>query len=78
MADRPPELIAFGSAVRQLRHAAELTQDDVSRASGLHTTYISEIERGIRNPTWITVCRLAAALEVPVALLAERAEHAKT
>jgi len=62
----------LGRAVKVVRVARGLTQEQVSAASGLHPTYISDIERGARNPSWEAVTRLAAGIGVPVAELARQ------
>ncbi len=56
-------LRAFGEAVRQQRQKLALSQEELSFRSKLDRTYISGIERGVRNPTLKTVYRIAAALE---------------
>ena len=62
----------FAANLRRLRVAAELTQDGLSDLSGLHTTEISRLERGVRDPRLSTIVRLARALRVePGLLLAE-------
>jgi len=53
---------AFGRVVRQRRTALDLSQEQFSFDAGYDRTYISGIERGVRNPTLATICRLAAAL----------------
>lgn len=45
------------------------SQEQFAFESGLHRTYVSGIERGIRNPTVTILERLAAALEVEPAEL---------
>jgi transcriptional regulator with XRE-family HTH domain len=40
----------------------------------MHPTYLSGIERGIRNPTWDKLTALARALDIPVSALARDAE----
>lgn len=65
----------LGQAVRRLRQAHRLTIEDLAAAAGMHATYLSGIERGIRNPTWSKVCGLADALEVSVSALAGEAEE---
>ena len=47
-----------------------LTQEQVSAASGLHPTYISDIERGARNPSWEAITRLAEGIGVSTAEIA--------
>jgi transcriptional regulator with XRE-family HTH domain len=51
-----------------------LSQEDLAHRSGLHPTYISGIERGVRNPSWRSVGRLCEALGVPLSELARLAE----
>jgi transcriptional regulator with XRE-family HTH domain len=53
---------------------AGLTQEQVSAVSGLHPTYISDIERGLRNPGWNAVSRIADGLGISVADLAQQYE----
>jgi transcriptional regulator with XRE-family HTH domain len=52
-----------GQNVRRLRQAKGLSQEELAFAADLHRTYISGVERGIRNPTVLIVARIAAALE---------------
>jgi len=54
----------LGNNVRRLREDKGWSQDKLSEESGLHRTYISGIERGIRNPTIEIVYEIALALEV--------------
>jgi transcriptional regulator with XRE-family HTH domain len=65
----------LGRAVRRLRRAHRLTIEDLASAAGMHPTYLSGIERGVRNPTWSKVSGLADALEVSVSALAGEAEE---
>lgn len=55
--------------VRRLREARGLSQEGFRFESGLDRTYISGIERGVRNPTILVVERIAKALGVPAWLL---------
>jgi transcriptional regulator with XRE-family HTH domain len=53
--------------VRRLRkERTGLSQEQFANEHGIDRTYISGIERGVRNPTITIVERLAAALEVDV------------
>lgn len=67
MADRSVVQRRLGRAVKRVRVDRGLTQEQVSAASGLHPTYISDIERGARNPSWEAITRLADGIGVPVA-----------
>lgn len=62
--------------VRRLREARGWSQEELGFESDLHRTYISGIERGVRNPTVTIVARLARALGVaPAQLLASGRGH---
>jgi transcriptional regulator with XRE-family HTH domain len=57
-----PALAAFGAHLRACRRASGMTQEDLAAASQLHWTYISQIERGMRNLTYKSLLMLAAGL----------------
>lgn len=71
MANRDPILAAFGLRLRQQREAKGLTQERLAEKADLDQTYISGIERGLRNPGIKNVVRLARALGIPTAKLVE-------
>ena len=52
--------------LRRLRQAEGLGQEKFALEHGFDRTYISGIERGVRNPTILVLERLAIALKVPV------------
>lgn len=62
-----------GANVRRLRLERGLTQEALADAAGLDRTYVSGLERGVRNPSLSTLSKLAAALDVPLARLVEDA-----
>ncbi len=62
MPKRDTVLAALGQNVRRRREARELTQEKLAEKAGLDPTYISGIERGLRNPGIKNVARLAKAL----------------
>ena len=70
-----PLLVAFGSAVGEVRRRSGLSQEALAQGAGLQRTYVNEVERGRRNPTLITVARLAEALGISVAELAIASEQ---
>ncbi len=59
----------LGKAIRKLRTDAGLSQEKLGEMTGLDRTYISGIERGVRNPSIRNIERLANALKVKVAEL---------
>jgi transcriptional regulator with XRE-family HTH domain len=62
-------LSGFGRNVARLRNTAALSQDKLAEKANLDRTYLSGIERGVRNPGIKVVIRLARALGVSVAQL---------
>jgi transcriptional regulator with XRE-family HTH domain len=58
--------------IKRLRQARGWSQEELADEAGLHRTYVSGIERGVRNPTITIVAVLAKALAVaPAELLAQ-------
>lgn len=55
--------------VRKLRTAAQLSQEEMAVRMGVEQTYVSGLERGVRNPTITTLDRAATALNVKIAEL---------
>lgn len=53
-----------GRNVRRLRLQKGLTQEQLSADSGFSQQYISDLERGLRNPTVVSVYELAQAMDV--------------
>jgi transcriptional regulator with XRE-family HTH domain len=54
----------LGLNVRRLREAKGWSQEDYADRAGIHRTYVSDIERGKRNPTVTVVQKLAKPFEV--------------
>jgi transcriptional regulator with XRE-family HTH domain len=57
-------LVEFGLRLKQLRLAKELSQEQLGMLAHLDRTYISGIERGVRNVGVINIFRIAQALKV--------------
>jgi transcriptional regulator with XRE-family HTH domain len=53
----------FGKVIRRRREAAGFSQEALAEEAGLHRTYISLLERGLRTPTIEVVRQLAEALD---------------
>ena len=56
----------LGKKVRELRTSHNLTQERLGEITGLDRTYISGIERGVRNPSLRNIEKLAKALKVSI------------
>ena len=64
------QTMTLGERVRELRLAAGMTQDALTRASGLSLSLLTHLEQGVTpDPRWSTICKLADGLGVPVAAL---------
>ena len=68
-------LAAFGRAVRRRRERMGKSQEQFAFDAGLDRTYVSGIERGVRNPTVKTILRLCAVLGTKPSKLLASAER---
>ncbi len=59
----------LGRNLRRLRQERDWSQEELAHESGLHRTYISDLERVARNPTITVVDRLAQTFGVPIGQL---------
>jgi transcriptional regulator with XRE-family HTH domain len=67
-----PESRRFGRTVAALRTRRGLTQAALADKAGFHRTYLARVEIGYqKNPTVLTLRRLAKALEVELAELVQ-------
>jgi len=66
----------LGRAIKQLRQARGTTQDELAEKATLHRTYISDVERGTRNPSRSSLHSIAAALEMTLSDVFKHAEQA--
>ena len=62
---RGKEAEIFGSTVRRLRADRGWTQEHLAEAAGLTTTYVGQIERGVRVPSLTVILKLARGLALP-------------
>lgn len=64
MQKRDPMLRSFGHSVAKHRRAKGLSQEALSEKADLDRTYLSDIERGVRNPGIKNVILIAKALGI--------------
>ena len=62
-AGKDPDLVALGRQLAALREEAKMTQESLADASGLHWTYVGQVERGERNLSYRNLLKLARGLK---------------
>ena len=63
-----------GRNLKKYRKEAGFSQEGLALECGLHRTYVSGVERGVRNTTVVVLERIAEALNVPAARLLDDSE----
>lgn len=74
---RTPQQI-LGQAVTERRQQLGLTQEQLALRSDLHQRWISNVENGHRNPSYASLRRLAAGLDMPLSELMVLVERERT
>lgn len=69
MVDEKIALAVLGKHIREARVTAGLTQERLAELCDFDSTYVSLLERGQRNPPYLTLCNLAEQLGCSVAQL---------
>lgn len=59
-----PATEAFGARVRARRQALGKSQEKLAQDSGLHWTFVGQVERGRRNLSLMNILKLAEGLEI--------------
>lgn len=67
-------LVAFGTAVRQVRRNVGISQEELAHLSGIDRSYLGAIERGDQNTGLIHISKIASALGIKVSELIMRAD----
>lgn len=65
--------IRFGRAIRRIREEQGINQEEAAERCGLHRTYYSGIERGVRNVSIVNVEKVARGLKTSLPDLFRRA-----
>ncbi|MGB8028927.1 MAG: helix-turn-helix transcriptional regulator [Terracidiphilus sp.] len=64
--------IRFGRAIRRIREEQGINQEEAAERCGLHRTYYSGIERGVRNVSLVNIERVAKGLKTSLSDLFHR------
>ncbi|TYS68824.1 helix-turn-helix transcriptional regulator [Sutcliffiella horikoshii] len=67
----------FGITVRKLRTQKGFSQEVLAERTGLHRTYISDVEQGERNLSLININKFCKALEISLANFFKMMEEEK-
>ena len=70
-----PGIKALGDFIKSQRRLAELSQRELARLADLSDAYLSQLERGLHEPSVRVVTGLAHALNVPSELLLKYLGH---
>jgi len=75
---RSPNHRALGEAIEELREEASLTHEELAERMEVPFQRISELERGLANPTFATLIRIVEGLDVELSDLALRIERRRS
>jgi transcriptional regulator with XRE-family HTH domain len=70
-----PTPARLGNAIRWFRKRRDLSIEELAGKAEIHTTYLSGIELGQRNPSWNIVRSLSEALDIEVSAVVLLAEE---
>jgi len=74
---QPPDIsVLFGEVLQRYRASAGISQEELALRAGVDRTFVSRLERGVRQPTITTVISLAEALNVSAADMVRETERA--
>lgn len=60
------ELITLGKIIREKRESQNVTQVELASRAGVDRNYIGMVERGERNPSYLSLQKIAQGLGIPV------------
>jgi transcriptional regulator with XRE-family HTH domain len=66
-------LVALGNAIRDIRVSKGISQEKLALMAEIDRSYVGRVERGDNNVALLTLARLAAALDITVAKLVQKA-----
>lgn len=67
----------FGKTLKKLRTERDISQEEFAANVGLHRTYISQLERGLKSPSLRTLEKICDELNISLVQLMEHIESAR-
>jgi len=64
----------FGQVLREQRNSRGISQEDLALSANVDRTFVSQMERGIRQPSITTLIKLSGALGIQPSLLVQKVE----
>ena len=64
--------IRFGRAIRRVREAQNINQEEAAHRCGLHRTYYSGVERGVRNVSLMNIEKISKGLRISLSDIFKR------
>ncbi len=68
---------ALGKVISQYRTAAKISQEELADRAGIHRTYVSQIERGLKSPTLSILIQISKSLNTTASILIAETEQNK-
>ena len=65
---------SFGNALQRLRKAHDLSQEELAFRVGIHRTYISQLERGLKSPSLRTIGKICDELKLSLSQFMQEVE----
>ena len=65
---------AFGLVIKALRHTQNLSQETLAAEAGIDRTFLSQLGTGRKQPSLLTIFRLATALQLEASELIKKVE----
>lgn len=66
---------AIAKSLVALRHATSISQEELAARAGIHRTYVSQIERGLKSPTLQVLIQIANALDTTASSILQDIER---
>ena len=66
---------ALGLVLVKYRAIAKISQEELADRAGIHRTYVSQIERGLKSPTLSVLFQIATSLNTTASVLIAEVEH---